>query len=244
MPEAILAATCHFASIEAAVDTVVEAILIGVPLARSELVDEVQMHGFNLHSGLGAPERPTLFLEFHGTPASVTEQSRQLREICLRNGGSGYASAVRAEERARLWRARHDAYFAALALAPGRRGMVTDACVPLSRLSECLRETRADIRRHGLLAPIVGHVGDGNFHCVVLCDPGDREQIAAGRAFVERLAERAIAMAGTCTGEHGVGTGKVAFLHREHGRAVELMRAIKATLDPRGILNPGKVLGD
>lgn len=243
IPEAVSAAVCQFERIGDAINTVIEAIQIGVDLARCELVDEVMMKGFALHSGLDEyGQQPTLFVEFHGTPESVDEQGRLVTEICARNGGSEVRRAHRTEDRSRLWKARHDAYYACLALAPGKRGMVTDACVPLSRLTECIEATRSDIEEHGLLAPIVGHIGDGNFHCQVMCDPDDEGDVAAAKSFVARLAERAIDMGGTCTGEHGVGSGKIGFVEREHGNAVEVMRAIKQALDPLNLMNPGKVV--
>ncbi len=243
IPESISAAVCHFERISGVVESVIEAIQVGIPLARSELVDEVQMEGFARHSGLDEMAiAPTLFLEFHGSEAAVREQAEAMAEIVARNGGSAFRWATRPEERTRLWQARHDAYYACLALAPGKRGMVTDACVPISRLNECIEETKRDIDEHGLVAPIVGHIGDGNFHSVVMCDPESAAEIAAGKAFVTRLAERAIAMGGTCTGEHGVGTGKLDLVEREHGAAVATMQAIKRALDPHDLMNPGKVV--
>ncbi len=243
IPEAISAAVCQFDRIEGAVNTVIEAIQIGVDLARSELVDEVAMKSFALHFGLDEyAQQPTLFLEFHGTPDSIQEQDRLVTEICARNGGSELRRATRTEDRNRLWKARHDAYYAGIALAPGKRSMITDACVPLSRLTECIEQTLADIEQTGLFAPLVGHIGDGNFHCQVMCDPDDETDVATAESFVTRLAERAIDMGGTCTGEHGVGAGKIDLVEREHGPAVEAMRAIKRALDPLNIMNPGKVL--
>ena len=243
IPEAISAAVCQFDRIGDAIDTVIEALQIGVDLARSELVDEVMMKGFALHSGLDEyAQQPTLFLEFHGTPESVEEQGRLLTEICNNNGGSEVRRATRTEDRSRLWKARHDAYYACIALAPGRRGMITDACVPLSRLTECIEATQSDIREHGLLAPIVGHIGDGNFHCQLMCDPDNEDEVAAAKSFVTRLAERAIQLGGTCTGEHGVGSGKIDLVERQHGDAVQVMRAIKQALDPLNLMNPGKVV--
>jgi D-lactate dehydrogenase (cytochrome) len=181
-------------------------------------------------------------LEFHGSDSGVREQSEQMAEICARHGGAAFQTATLQEDRTRLWRARHRAYFAVMAMAPGKRAMVTDACVPISRLAECIERTRADLAEAGLLSPIVGHIGDGNFHCQVLCDPEDPEEIAACKAFAGRLAERAIAMGGTCTGEHGVGVNKIAYVERQYGGGVEAMRAIKRALDPDNLLNPGKVL--
>ncbi len=243
IPEAIAAAVCQFDRISDAVDTVIEAIQIGVDLARSELVDEVAMKGFALHSGLDEYDhKPTLFFEFHGTPESIAEQDRLVSEICARNGGSEIRRATQTEDRNRLWKARHDAYYAGIALSPGKSSMITDACVPLSRLNECIEQTLSDIEQNELFVPLVGHIGDGNFHCQVMCDPHDEADVAAAKAFVTRLAERAIDMGGTCTGEHGVGTGKIDLVEREHGPAVDAMRAIKRALDPLNLMNPGKVL--
>ena len=243
IPDAISASVCQFDHIGDAVGTVIEAIQIGVSLARSELVDDVMMKGLALHTGLDEySQQPTLFLEFHGTPESVDEQGRLVAEICARNGGSEVHRASRTEDRMLLWKARHDAYYACITLAPGKRGMVTDVCVPLSRLTECIEATQLDIAEHGLLAPIVGHIGDGNFHCQVMCNPDNTEDVAAAKSFITRLSERAIEMGGTCTGEHGVGSGKIDLIEREHGAAVDVMRAIKQALDPLNLMNPGKVL--
>ena len=187
-------------------------------------------------------ETPTLFLEFHGTPEAAREQVATFAEIAAENGGGELQWAERAEERNGLWTARHDAYWAARALRPGADIFVTDVCVPISRLAECVRETQEDIARTGLMAPIVGHVGDGNFHVLLLFETDDSQQVEAVESFNERLVERALRMEGTCTGEHGVGTGKMKYLEAEHGPGVGVMSAIKRTLDPRNILNPGKIV--
>lgn len=242
IPESISAAVCQFDNLDAAVDTVIESIQLGIPVARCELLDQVQMGACIRHSGLTEYRAtPTLFFEFHGSEAAVQEHARQVGEICHTHGGSEFEWATRTEDRSRLWKARHDAFFAALALAPGKRGLTTDACVPLSRLAECIRDTQRDLTESGLLAPIVGHLGDGNFHAVILCDPDDPDEVGRAKAVNARLAKRALSMGGTCTGEHGVGSGKIDFIAAEHGAGIEVMRAIKQALDPRGIMNPGKV---
>ncbi|MCS6853375.1 MAG: FAD-binding protein [Elioraea sp.] len=242
IPERIAAAVLPFDSLAGAVRTVIEALQMQLPLARIELLDEVQVAACNRHSGLGLAEVPTLFVEFHGSPASVDEQIGHLRALAEANGCAGFAFARDDEERARLWRARHDAYYAALALRPGAKGWATDVCVPISRLAECILETKRDLAMSNLLAPLVGHVGDGNFHLVFLVDPGDAAEMARAAAANDRLVARALAMDGTCSGEHGIGYGKVPFLVAEHGEAIDVMRAVKQALDPLGILNPGKIL--
>ena len=243
IPEAVSAAVCQFDTVANAVDSVIEAIQCELPLARSELVDEVQMGAFIEHEGLAEFEpKPTLMLEFHGSDTGVREQAETMAQICKAHGGEDFRWVTRQEDRSRLWSARHRAYFAVMAMAPGKKAMVTDACVPISRLAECIEETRADLEATGLLSPIVGHIGDGNFHCQILCDPDDEDAITACRAFVGRLAERALAMGGTCTGEHGVGANKIGYVEQEHGSAVDVMRAIKRALDPDNLLNPGKVV--
>ncbi|HEY9057250.1 MAG TPA: FAD-linked oxidase C-terminal domain-containing protein, partial [Aurantimonas sp.] len=194
------------------------------------------------HSQLDLEARPSLFLEFHGSETSVAEQADLFAAIAEDHGGGPFQSAKRTEERAQLWKARHQFYWAALALRPGAKGIATDVCVPVSRLAECIAETQADIDAAGLIAPIVGHVGDGNFHVTLLLDMDSTEEIAAAEAFMARLAERAVAMDGTCTGEHGVGQGKRGYLRKELGDAVDVMATIKKALDPDNILNPGKIL--
>lgn len=242
IPEAISAAVCAFPDLEAAVNTVIQTIQSGVPVARIELLDDVQMNAVNKFSKLDYKVAPTLFFEFHGSDASVKEQAETVEALAADAGGLGFAWATRAEDRNRLWKARHDAYYACLALRPGAKGMPTDVCVPISRLAECIAETKRDIEQSGLLAPIVGHVGDGNFHTVLVLDPNDAEELRKAHAFNERLVMRAIAMDGTCTGEHGIGYGKIGFLTAEHGEAVSLMRALKVTFDPDNIMNPGKIV--
>jgi len=241
LPEAVSAAVCAFPNVKAAVDTVIQTIQVGVPVARIELLDEVQIDACNRYSGLDLPVVPHLFLEFHGTPAGVKEQAEMVAAFAADNGGAGFQWATRPEERSRLWEARHNAYYASMALRPGSRGWATDVCVPISRLAECLVETKADIAASGLLAPVVGHVGDGNFHLCLIVDPDDAEEMARAEALYVRMVERALALGGTCTGEHGVGYGKIDFVEKEHGEAVDVMRAVKAALDPLGLMNPGKV---
>jgi D-lactate dehydrogenase (cytochrome) len=243
VPEAIAAAVCQFPDLVNAVNTVIAAMQAGIPVARIELLDDVQMEACIRHSKLeGFAVKPTLFFEFHGSPAGVREQSEAMQAISDEFRGSAYQWATQAEDRTRLWKARHAAYYAALALRPGAMGFATDACVPISRLADCILETRADIDRSGLLAPIVGHVGDGNFHLIVLFDPADRGERERAEALAHGVSLRAIAMGGTCTGEHGIGWHKLDVLAREHGEAVDLMRAIKRALDPRNIMNPGKTV--
>ena len=242
IPEAVSAAVVSFPEVDSAVSTVITTIQSGVPVARIELLDDVQMDAINRYSGFDYPVQPTLFLEFHGSPPSVAEQAETVQAIAADFGGANFRWSTDPEERARLWQARHDAYYACLALKPGAKGWATDVCVPISRLAECIAETRLDLQGSRLLAPIVGHVGDGNFHLVLLLDPDDPEDIAEAQRINERLVMRALAMDGTSTGEHGIGYGKLDFLVAEHGEAVSAMRAIKNALDPRGIMNPGKIL--
>jgi len=241
IPEAISAAVCQFPDLESAVDTVIVAMQVGIPVARIEVLDDVQMDACIRYSKLeGYEAKPTLFFEFHGSEGGVREQAESMQAIAADHGGSAFEWATRPEERSRLWKARHNAYYAALALVPGKQAFATDACVPISRLSDCIMQTRADVKQSGLVAPIVGHVGDGNFHLVVLFDPHTERQKAEELA--QRVSQRAIAMGGTCTGEHGVGMHKLEALKREHGEAIELMKAIKRALDPLDILNPGKTV--
>lgn len=241
VPEAIAAAVCSFPTLEAAVDTVILVIQSGIPVARVELLDEVQMDAVNRYSDLDYPAVPALFFEFHGSPEGVREQSEAAGEISREAGGSGFEWATRAENRDALWRARHEAYYAALALRPGSTGWATDVCVPISALADNLLAARRDIERNGLLAPIVGHVGDGNFHALFILDPDDEEMAARARAVNDRMIRRALETGGTSTGEHGIGYGRIPFLAAEHGEAVEVMRALKRALDPEGLMNPGKI---
>lgn len=242
VPEAISGGVCPFDSLEGACNAVIATIQSGIPVARIELLDDMQVRASNRYSGLNLRETATLFLEFHGTDGAVKEQSERFADIASDFGGGPFEWAHDPDERSKLWQARHDAYFADMQLRPGVEGVATDACVPISRLAECILETKADIDRYGLVAPIVGHVGDGNFHVSVMVDMSDRAEVERTEKFMHRLAERAIAMDGTCTGEHGVGHGKMKYLDVELGSAVDVMRAIKRTLDPHNILNPGKIV--
>jgi D-lactate dehydrogenase (cytochrome) len=243
VPETILAAVADFPTIEDAVNTVILTIQTGIPVARIELLDEVQMDAVNRFSKLDYAVRPTLFFEFHGSAAATAEQVEQLKAIADDYGAGEFRWATKAEARSKLWQARHDAYYAALALRPGRKGWATDVCVPISRLADCIAETKRDLAATNLLAPLVGHVGDGNFHLVYVIDPDDAAEMAAAKAHNARMIERAIAMGGTATGEHGIGMGKRDYLAIEHGDgAVAAMRALKAALDPDNIMNPGKVV--
>jgi len=241
IPEKIGGGVCAFPSVEAACDAVIMTIQMGIPVARIELLDDVQIRACNAYSGLSYPEKPTLFLEFHGTEETVRIQSEQFAEIASDCGGDEFHWTANAEERTKLWNARHNAYWAGRALDPSLNGLSTDVCVPISRLAECVAETQADIRDAGLLAPIVGHAGDGNFHVLVLFDDKDPASVANVEAFTGRLSRRALAMDGTCTGEHGVGQGKMSYLDEELGGAVELMRSIKKGFDPQNLFNPGKI---
>ena len=242
IPEAMSAAVCSFPGIEGAVDTVIETIQMGVPVARIELLDELQMEACNNYSDLEYPVAPTLFLEFHGSEASVAEQAETVQILATENGAGDFQWATRTEDRNHLWQARHDAAYAALSLRPGAKMWATDVCVPISKLAECILETKKDLAESFLMAPLVGHVGDGNFHLVFLFDPSDDRELAEVERLNERLVLRALALDGTCTGEHGVGYGKLNFLTAEHGEAVSLMRGIKKALDPANIMNPGKVV--
>jgi len=242
VPEAISSAVCSFDNLEGAVDTAILTIQSGIPVARIELLDEVQMGAVVRHSKLDYPVQPTLFFEFHGSEAAVVEQAERVGKIAAELGGGDFRWTRQQEDRNKLWQARHDAYYAALALRPGCKGWATDVCVPISRLAECILETKRDLEETGLLAPIVGHVGDGNFHLVYLIDPEDEAELARAAAHNERMVLRALAMGGTCTGEHGIGYGKLAFLKAEHGEAVSVMGQVKQALDPHNIMNPGKVV--
>jgi len=243
IPEAISAGVCPFPSVEAACNATIMTIQSGIPVARIELLDELQVRASNAYSKLTLPETPLLLLEFHGSEASVAEQSQRFGEIAQELGGGPFDWATRAEDRTRLWQARHDAYWAQCALRPGSRALASDVCVPISRLAECVTETQRDIAESNLLGPIVGHVGDGNFHVGILVDLDDAAEIARVHDFLERLVQRALAMDGTCTGEHGVGQGKMQYLQAELGEpALAAMRAIKRALDPLDIMNPGKIV--
>ncbi|MBF9031607.1 FAD-binding protein [Rhodobacterales bacterium HKCCE3408] len=243
IPEATSSGVCSFPDVRTACSAAIAAIQAGIPVARVEFVDEVQIGICNAYSKMDLPEVPHLFVEFCGSANSVREQSALFGDIVRDHGGGEFAWALQSEDRRRLWRGRHDVFWAAKSFRPGASVIVTDVCVPVSRLAECLAETRADIDRFGLIAPIVGHVGDGNFHTMPLIRMDDAEEVARASAFLERLSHRALSMEGTCTGEHGIGTGKKGCMAAEHGdRGVELMRTIKRAIDPGNIMNPGKVV--
>jgi D-lactate dehydrogenase (cytochrome) len=242
IPEAVSSATCQFNTLRDAVETVIAILQCGIPVARMELLDDVQMAACIAYSKLeGLASLPTLFFEFHGTAASVAEQAAQAEDIANSNEGLGFAWATEAAARAKLWQARHDAYWACLALKPGHQGIATDAIVPISRLNEAILGAKDDIAASGLTAPIVGHVGDGNFHTVILV-PNEPDGLARAWELDKKIVARALALGGSCSGEHGVGIGKREFLEQEHGaEALTVMRAVKQALDPRGVMNPGKI---
>jgi D-lactate dehydrogenase (cytochrome) len=243
IPEAIAGGVCPFPSVEAACQATIATIQSGIPVARIELLDALQVQAVNAYSKLTLPESPMLFLEFHGSAASVEEQSARFGEIAADLGGGPFAWATKTEDRTRLWQARHDAYWAALGLRPGAKAIASDVCVPISRLAECVTATQADVAASGLVAPIVGHVGDGNFHLSILVDMANGNEIRSTEELLERLVERALSMEGTCTGEHGIGQGKMKYLQAEYGdAALFAMRSIKTALDPLNIMNPGKIV--
>jgi D-lactate dehydrogenase (cytochrome) len=245
IPEHIAAARCAFPDVDGIVATVTEAVQLGIPVARAELVDAATVAAVNVHEELDEPEVPTLYLEFNGLERSVAEQVEAVRELADAHGGGEFHWAGTTDERNRLWPTRHNAYFAVLASRPGSRIWSTDVCVPVSALAQCIADTAADARDLPFPAPILGHVADGNFHCALPLDPDSASEHAAAEAFVDRLVTRALAAGGTCTGEHGVGMGKREHLREQAGEAgVATMRALKAALDPAGLLNPGKVLPD
>jgi len=243
LPEAISAAICSFPSVDAAVKTTIATIQLGVPIARCELLDALTVKAVNGHARLGLPELPLLLFEFHGSETSVREQAETVQAIALEHGGRQFQWATTPEERTRLWSARHNAYFSCLQLKPGCRCSTTDVCVPISRLAECIGAAVEDVAHTGLLAPILGHVGDGNFHCAILLDPNDPREVEEAENLNRRIVARALAVDGTCTGEHGVGLHKMDFLVDEHGAdAIDLMARIKRSFDPLNILNPGKIV--
>ena len=242
IPEAIAAASCSFPTVNAACEAAMGAIQMGLPVARMELLDAVQVAACNAYSELSLPEAPLLLLEFHGSDAGVAEQAEAFGDLAAEAGGTGFGWTASTEERTALWQARHDAYWAACALRPGAKGLSTDVCVPISRLGEAVEAARARAEGIGMPATVLGHVGDGNFHVLLLVDVTDAAERAAADAYIEWLAELALSLDGTCTGEHGIGQGKRALLRREMGGAVDVMAAVKAALDPLGIMNPGKVI--
>lgn len=243
IPESITAGVCPFPTIGDACNAVIATIQSGIPVARIELLDEVQVRASNAYAKLGLAETPHLFVEFHGTAAGAREQAERFGEIAADYSGGPFAWAEKPEDRTRLWQARHDAYWSVLPLRPGAKAVATDVCVPVSRLADCVMETKRDIEEMGLIAPIVGHVGDGNFHTTLMVDVDDPEDMAKAKRFMARMVERALAMDGTCTGEHGVGQGKMKYLAAEHGEAtLEAMRTLKRAFDPENIMNPGKIV--
>ena len=243
IPDTIAAATCAFDSIDQAVGSVIMAIQTGIPMARIELLDALQMQGMNLYNpDLKMPEKPHLFLEFHGTKVGVDEQIALFREAATDGGASNFEWASKPEDRQRLWHARHNAYYAGKALRPSAQGLVTDVCVPISRLAEAIRETQKLIEASGLLAPLVGHVGDGNFHLLILIDPDDASEMKKANELAGEVNQLALACDGTVTGEHGVGSGKRKYMQTEHGDAYQLMQLLKRSIDPLNIMNPGKLV--
>ena len=243
IPDAVSAAVCGFATIEGAVLTSTALIQMGVPVARVELLDERMMAAINAFSGLDNPVTPALFFEFHGpSERSVVEQAEMAEQVARENGGSGFRWATKTEDRNRLWQARHDAYYAALALRPGSKGWTTDVCVPISRLTESVVAAKRDLEASTLQGALVGHVGDGNFHMIYLVDTDKPEEVAEASRLTDIMVLRALDVGGTCTGEHGIGIGKMDYLVREHGEGVDVMRMIKRSLDPHGLMNPGKML--
>jgi D-lactate dehydrogenase (cytochrome) len=242
LPEEVVALVCPFATIDGAVQAVIAAIQLGLGAARLEFLDGPMMAAINRYETMSHAETPTLFVEFHGSPASVPGQVARFEDFIGGFGGAVAERAARPEDRSALWKARHNALYAARALRPGARALITDVCVPISRLADCLLETRADLDASSLTATVVGHVGDGNFHCLILVDPDNHAEVAEAEALHQAMARRAIGMDGTCTGEHGVGLGKRELLVEELGSAISTMAAIKAALDPKNILNPGKIL--
>ncbi len=241
IPEAISSAVCGFATLQGAIDTVVQSIQLGIPMARIEILDDMQIKAVNAWSKLGLAEVPTLFFEFHGSPGGVAEQVETVKMLATENGGGDFAWSNLPEERARLWKARHEAYYAAVNVRTGAVGWSTDVCVPISRLTECIIETRKDLDRSSVPATILGHVGDGNFHVIFSIDPNAPEEMAEVEAINAKLVRRALDMEGTCTGEHGIGLGKQDWLVEELGDAVDIMRMLKRALDPRDLFNPGKI---
>jgi D-lactate dehydrogenase (cytochrome) len=244
-PESVRAAVCPFGSMEGAANTVIQTIQLGIPVARIEILDEAQLRVVNAYSKTNYPIAPTLFFEFHGiSETTVEEQVRAVEEVAREQGATGFQWAASPEERATLWQARHDAYYATVASRPGARAWTTDVCVPIAHLAQCILETQADIHDTGIEAPLVGHAGDGNFHLIIMLNPDDPRELATISAFSERLVERALGLAGTCSGEHGVGLGKLKYLAHEHGEGLDVMRTIKRALDPHNLMNPGKLVPD
>ena len=242
-PEAVRAAVCPFESMAGAANTVIQTIQLGIPVARIEIIDEAQLRVVNAYSKTDYPLAPTLFFEFHGTSdVAVEDQIRSVEEIAREHGAKGFKWASSLEDRNTLWQARHNAYYATVASRPGARAWTTDICVPISHLAECILETQQDLQACGVVAPLVGHAGDGNFHLIIMLDPDDPKEFATVTGISERLVERALKFGGTCSGEHGVGVGKLKYLPAEHGDALAVMRSIKQAIDPQNLMNPGKLI--
>jgi D-lactate dehydrogenase (cytochrome) len=242
-PESVRAAVCPFESMAGAANTVIQTIQLGIPVARIEIIDEVQLQVVNAYSKTTYPLAPTLFFEFHGiSDVAVEDQIRAVEEIAREHGAKGFKWAATLEDRNTLWQARHNAYYAAVASRPGARAWTTDICVPISHLAECILETQADLKKENVSAPLVGHAGDGNFHLIIMLNPDDPKELATITGISERLVERALKFGGTCSGEHGVGFGKLKYLPAEHGEALSVMRSIKQALDPLNLMNPGKLI--
>ncbi|HYU77540.1 MAG TPA: FAD-linked oxidase C-terminal domain-containing protein, partial [Vicinamibacterales bacterium] len=242
-PESVTAALCPFESMEGAANTVIATIQLGIPVARIEIIDEIQLELVNRYSKTNYPLAPTLFFEFHGTSdAATAEHARLVEEIAGEHGGTGFQWASTPEARATLWQARHNVLYATVASRPGAKPWTTDVCVPISRLAECILDTQADLRASQITGPLVGHAGDGNFHLIFMVDTDNRAELGAVEAANERLVQRALDLGGTCTGEHGVGIGKLKYVQKEHGESLDAMRAIKRALDPHNIMNPGKLI--
>ena len=242
-PEAVRAAVCPFESMAGAAATVIQTIQLGIPVARIEIIDEAQLEVVNAYSKTNYPLAPTLFFEFHGiSESSVEDQIRGVEEIAREHGAQGFKWASTLEDRNTLWQARHNAYYATVASRPGARAWTTDICVPISHLAECILETQADLKEANIVAPLVGHAGDGNFHLIIMLNPDDHKEFAAVTRLSERLVERALKFGGTCSGEHGVGIGKLKYLAAEHGAALDVMRSIKRAIDPNNLMNPGKLI--
>ncbi|MBH66776.1 MAG: FAD-binding oxidoreductase [Rhodospirillaceae bacterium] len=243
VPESITSAVCQFEDLESAVNTSILVVQAGIPVARMELLDDIQMEACIKYSKLdGYKAKPTIFFEFHGTNAGAKEQAETVQEIAEEFGGSAFQWTAEMEDRNKLWQARHDAYYAAIALREGCQGWATDVCVPVSRLAECINQTKTDLEKTGLISPLVGHVGDGNFHMLYIVNPDNQEEMALAQGHSDRMVMRALEMGGTCTGEHGVGYGKIHFLTDEHGESMALMRSLKTAFDPQNIMNPGKII--
>jgi D-lactate dehydrogenase (cytochrome) len=242
-PEAVRAAVCPFESMAGAAATVIQTIQLGIPVARIEIIDEAQLQVVNAYSKTNYPLAPTLFFEFHGiSESSVEDQFRAVEEIAREHGAKGFKWAATLEDRTTLWQARHNAYYATVASRPGARAWTTDICVPISHLAECILETQADLKAANIIAPLVGHAGDGNFHLIIMLNPDDQAEFSAVTRLSERLVERALKFGGTCSGEHGVGVGKLKYLAAEHGAALDVMRSIKRAIDPNNLMNPGKLI--